>query len=218
MNEKVKNRLMLVEYNIKLMEDYLKHFKEYLDNLQSKSRSEYLQQQNLHDDLGNLSLQLQFMGIFNKNNIFFPQLHYSSFLVTCYSLIESELNEFCLIAEEELKLRKKVSSLDGSGILRSQKYFEKIVKININKTKWDELHNLRRLRNKIVHLGPDFDKKLLEYDEKELKKYIEKHNLIKEIKYKTLIIDYSFCIYLLDFLSKFFFEIANDTSGIIQRA
>lgn len=43
------------------------------------------------------------------------------------------------------------------------------MKININKTKWDELHNLRRLRNKIVHLGPDFDKKLLEYDEKELK-------------------------------------------------
>lgn len=210
MNDKLESRLMLVEYNVKLMEDYLKKFKSYLNDLQAETFEDYLQSRNPDDVMGNLALDIRHSSKIHNNIVSFPQFHYSSFLVTCYSYLEVELNEFCLICEEEFHLDKKVEDLKKHrGITRSEKYLKNTVKIELNQDKWDELKLIAKLRNNIVHLGIDFDKKLLKYENEDLKPYIEKHNLFKEIKYKYLMIDYEFCIHVLNFISPFLFGISN---------
>lgn len=207
MNEKVKNRLQLINYKIKVMKDYLEHFNEYFNTLQKKAREDYIQQYNHYDELGNLSLQLEYMEIFNKNDLFFPQLHYSSFLVSWYSFVESELKNFCIFCNKELKLEKSTNGLKGYYSMKQ--YINDVIGVPTDKEKWDEIKCLLFIRNKIAHLGPDFDKKLNEYSDEDIRSYIDTHELIKEGKYTALYITYEFCIHLLDFASNLFWGIYN---------
>lgn len=210
MEEKLANRLILIEYNLKIMKDYLQRFKQYLDSIRDETLQKFYEQRKPNDHFVNVSLEIEYMGIFDVNMLRLPQLHYSSFLVTWYSFIESELKELCEFCKEEYKLSKTTTSL--KGLYHFKKYINNEVGISVDQDKWEELDCIRRLRNKIAHLGPEFDRKLAEYQEKNLKKYIDTHELLREGKYKSIHIHYNFCIYLLEFASKFFNGIYNDIS------
>jgi hypothetical protein len=203
-----RERLILLEYNLKIMNEYLTKFKEYTDVMQKDLVDEYLiQQLTPNDGISNLSLELHFMNKFDTTNFNFPKLHYSSFLVTWYSLVESELQEMCNLCHEKFEFNIKVSDLSGRGITQSKNYLTKVVCLNLDEVKWGELDIIAQLRNKIVHLGPDFDKMLNKYQENKLKKYINENDLMIEGKYKMIFISYQFTMHLLNFARIFFLDL-----------
>ena len=194
---------MMIEYNLKIMDEYLEKFKEYLDSIKEETYESYLKHKESSGPFGNVTLDIQFISIFDKNLLRFPQLHYSSFLVTWYSFLESELKGLCEFCNEEYKLGKSTKDLSGKYSIKN--YIEKNIGNLIDKEKWMEIDNLAVLRNKVAHLGLDFDKRLDEY--KSIKTYIDTHKLIKEGKYSAIYITFEFCKYLLDFANKLFFGI-----------
>lgn len=209
MKGKIENRIKIVEYNINLMQNYLKSFKNHLDTLQSDTIEEYLKEA---QGFRNVVVDLKYMSIFDRNNVFLPKMHYSSFLLTWFSFVESELIELCSICEAKLNLKKSAAKL--RGIYDIKMYLSNDVGISINQERYKEINIIREIRNKIAHLGPNFDKKLSEYEKEELKNYIEEHGLIREEKYKSIYIHYDYCMYLLELSNEIFFDIGNKISTL----
>lgn len=199
------------------MNEYLTKLKEYFDMMQQNLSDEYLSQIRSNDGFSDLSLELHFMEKFDTTNLNFPKLHYSSFLVTWYSLVESELFETCNVCREKFEFKIKVKDLSGRGITQAKNYLTKIVGVDVDEKKWEELDIIAQLRNKIVHLGPDFDKMLNKYEENKIKKYIDDNDLMIEGKYKMIFINYEFTMRLLDFARSFFSELQKAITLINSR-
>lgn len=215
MNESINNRLILLEYHLKIMNEYLETLKEFLTNLQQKGFQDYLK--NKGSDFESIAFELKYSAIHDMNNLYFPQLHYSSFFLSTYSLIEAELKELCLICEDKFNFGKK-DEINGKnwGREKSRLFLKNELGLILDRGKWEEVYSINILRNKIAHLGIDFDKKLLEYEE--IKDFVEKHNLIKVYKFKYLIIDFVFCKHILDFVSTFFLELGKMISDKIEHS
>lgn len=96
-------------------------------------------------------------------------------MVTWYSFVESELEEFCLLSQKEFKRSQSLKDFckdmkQESRISQIKKYLL-MIGVVLSQDKWEELNNIRLLRNKIAHLGPDFSIKLGEYKGKFKKVY-----------------------------------------------
>lgn len=206
----------MLEFHLKMLEDYLDQFKIYFDGFRDKLRKESDDNPLKHDNVQMEEvLDVKSMEVYENYFMVIPKLHYSSFLVTWYSLLESELKTICGLCKEALNLEEYKKNKGRSEIKSIERYLIG-ANLYLDMEKWHEVDTIRKVRNKVVHLGPDYDKKLNEYSALVLKKYIDEHNLMPEGKYKSLFIHYYYCQYLLNFTSSFFFGLYSELDLIIS--
>lgn len=220
-NDKVQQNLVVMEFHLKMLQGYLDKFKVYFDELQNKLRHDKSKEayNELDGLLGVEHLEVDVVGDIKHMIVYedyfsvLPKLHYSSFLVTWYSLLENGLKMLCILCEKELNITK---SADKINYLKGFKDYLINAEVKLEEEAWDEVDFIRRLRNKIVHMGPDYDKKLDEYSEPDLKSYIDKNRLMSDGKYKSLFIHYDYCQSLLNFTSSFFFRLSSEIDTLIS--
>jgi hypothetical protein len=93
---------------------------------------------------------------FNLEEIFgeyFPSLQRRSAFLTIWGVLEHQLDELCLLYQNEKKFRLSFKDLSGSGLDRSTNYLEKVAGLQGLKAseEWDTLKALQRIRNLIAH-------------------------------------------------------------------
>lgn len=98
----------------------------------------------------------------------FPRLLLSSFIVAWYSFIEQTLIDIC----ERLKLRISVSPIDkrnlDKGIRRARTFLLDVIQYEILPRHWQELVDIGRLRNFIIHEGTRINGSYIKSNEKML--------------------------------------------------
>lgn len=141
----------------------------------------------------------------------FPHLNRSAVLLSVFAFFEHNLNAVCdTLAKEHGKILR-VTDLNGRGLERAKTYISKVIGIAFPATSnsWQELANLRQLRNAIAHRDG-----LLKED-KGLKEYITKSDYISIEHDGHVRLHEGILQYLLDHLELFFKDletaIANET-------
>ena len=68
----------------------------------------------------------------------FPRILRNSIFLACYSFLESKLNELCRNLESHTQI--KLKDLDGSGVIRANKYLSKVIQIpKVNDLLWQRI-------------------------------------------------------------------------------
>ncbi len=77
----------------------------------------------------------------------------SSTFISAYSMFESELGRLCDAIERRSNYSVSQKDLNGRGILKSKKYLEKVVEINLSNldSEWHKIIDYNKIRNLIVH-------------------------------------------------------------------
>lgn len=86
---------------------------------------------------------------------YFPSLQRRSALLTVCSHFEHELDNLCRLYQSEKGFAVAVHDLRGEGIDRSINYLEKVAGLDVHRAsqEWQEIKNIRNIRNAIVHRG-----------------------------------------------------------------
>jgi len=92
----------------------------------------------------------------------FPRLLFLSFIVTWYSFVEQELIKLC----DRLKLTDGLQENFDKGIRLARKLLLEARKYEIDNNHWQELTNISKLRNIIVHRGKRLPHSYKEPDDK----------------------------------------------------
>jgi hypothetical protein len=84
----------------------------------------------------------------------FPQVLRSSLFVTCYTMLEVELEMLCQVLKSELRLRLVPSDLKGQGVKNSQAYIKKVAGLEFpdQSRAWVTIVSLADIRNVVVHM------------------------------------------------------------------
>jgi len=97
----------------------------------------------------------------------FPQLLLCSFIVAWYSSMEQKLLEVC----NELSVKLSIDEIKVSkdkGIRRAKKFLSEEVKYEIQSNHWQDLVEVSRLRNYLVHRGNKINGKYFRSSDKEI--------------------------------------------------
>ena len=87
------------------------------------------------------------------------QLVYRALFTVCWSSLEQLLSAFSADLRQDLRLALAERDLDGRGVERSMKYLRKVagLELNLNEWEWPQIKRYGRLRNHLVHVGPNAD-------------------------------------------------------------
>jgi hypothetical protein len=143
---------------------------------------------------------------------------YASFVMMTYSFIERHLIEICFHIQTEDGLLFSDKRLKGKGVQRASLFLEKMMGYKIDESTWEELMLVRRLRNNLVHLGYDVGvhqgedlEKLYENGisnlDQDLVEYLTKW---KVFRLPSIILDFEYCLHLVEFTQKLFEKLIND--------
>ena len=146
----------------------------------------------------------------------FPDLFLSSFVIAWYSFIEQELADICRSLRVETDTSKKIKN--EKGIRRSRKLLLEVAKYEIDPANWQELVEIGRLRNFIVHNGNTVHGHIFSLNDKEivlvshigstyyfsidpvLFKYLKKHEIVEQtISHLYISLTFNYCKYLVEF-------------------
>lgn len=161
----------------------------------------------------------------------FPRQLYSNFVVSWYSVVEQELFNVC----DDLNLKMTITVRDsenlGKGINRAHRFLHNAANYEIERSHWQELTNIRQVRNWIVHRGTlipysyferadDKSKTVpIELDsgntvylqiDPNLHRYLESHGAIEYSGLFHLSPSYEYCKHLVEFGREFFSKIYTD--------
>lgn len=165
------------------------------------------QQDLFYDYLETLNSFLRRIEISNDtfDDEFYDHLEYngfvnmirSSFFISLYSFLETQLNNECLNAQKEnSQIKISLSDLHGSGINRAKIYMEKVLDTSFsfnNDTNWNEIIFLNKLRNLIIHQeGQVKDTELLQQIESHQYLHLDNNSIEKRV-----ILDEGFCEYVI---------------------
>jgi hypothetical protein len=161
---------------------------------------------------------------FDRYGIRYPQVLFSGFIVSTYSLIERGLLGICEILDLEIVIKATKRERIETGIYRAKKFLEAI-NYKIKETSWLEIKNLGKLRNQLAHKGHGVNTKCDEIllEAEGVEKYTYKiDNGLKDylLKNKILILgsiipSYKYCKHLLEFSDNFFDDLYNDLQKTI---
>jgi hypothetical protein len=159
----------------------------------------------------------------------FPQLLLVSFVVTWYSFVEQQLIDLCERLELSISVKPKDSESFSKGIRRARKFLLEAGNYKIEANHWQELINVGRLRNTLVHEGkrlhgsysmPDgecvpytTDNGLTVYIpiEDSLYRYLQKHDMIQSSGLFFYILpSFDYCRYLVVFGKQLFSKLYAD--------
>lgn len=151
-------------------------------------------------------------------NTVLPGHLYVSFMVTWYSLVETELVDVCKRLHREKKLSQGPDDLPNrhKGQYRARLYLKQVAKIPLVEALWQELGHVNQIRNLLVHNGP-----VLKYTPKEpLLTYLEKHQLVGDLvrgDRQQLTPNLSYCKHLVQFGRDFFTNLLHDAGWTANR-
>lgn len=199
-----------IKYGIEVRSKYLKHAHENLARAQRDVKEQYETAKQESPDADEPDIWDHYEDIWHDLNEDFPNQLYSAFLVSWYSFVETRLKELCRDLEQRDKLQLSLAEINGDGILNYWKYIEIVADICVNDGHWDELANITRLRNKIVHDGKiSLRGKGRKEGQKALREYLDKSQLDVHKRYLngkqfwTVNITIQYCRHLVTFGKEF---------------
>ncbi|MCP4614783.1 MAG: hypothetical protein GY845_39385 [Planctomycetes bacterium] len=159
----------------------------------------------------------------------FPQRLLASFIVTWYSFVEQKLLDLC----EELELMISIGPKDntnlGKGIRRARRFLLEAKQYEIHPPHWQELTEIGKLRNFIVHRGTKMigsyfpsDDNMITFQSdmgntiyfliaQDLYQYMHKHQLVNHSGiFLDIIPPFEYCTYLVEFGKKLFSKLYKD--------
>lgn len=162
----------------------------------------------------------------------FPRHLLSSFIVAWYSFVEQKLLDIC----ENLNLRVSIGSKDnrnlGKGIRRARRFLLEASRYEIHPPHWQELVEIGRLRNFIVHEGTSVVGSYLPSEEERVElqsdigntfyfpisqalfRYLQKHNLVDHSNtFLDIIPSFDYCSYLVEFGKELFKRLHTDLNS-----
>lgn len=152
-------------YSIKTKTDFLKKHFEIIENVfedESKSLSELCQKENekTKNDDDDHNYDYRYSDSLMEIEFVYLRMHRYTSILAAYSYLESSMSIICHQKKLELDLSISAEELKGDGIVKYQKYLEKICKSDfssINKL-WSDLATLNKVRNCIMHCSGDASK------------------------------------------------------------
>jgi hypothetical protein len=159
----------------------------------------------------------------------FPQRLLTSFIVAWYSFVEQKLLDLC----EKLNITLSIGPNDnrnfGKGVRRARKFLLEGKQYEIHPPHWQELVEIGKLRNFIVHegtrvIGSYFpsDENMVEFKsdigntfyfsvDQNLYRYMQRQNLVDHSGiFLEIIPSFEYCIYLVNFGKELFSKLYND--------
>jgi hypothetical protein len=218
-----------------LVEWQLEQMSRYLDTLQyslQNSRDEYFQKLKEYD-LTDEELIDEFYDEIAKIRDGYPQMFYSSFILTWYTFIERELLRICYQIDREIRENKQ-KYRDGS-INTSRKFLVEQRNYKIDKDHWTEIKSIQKTRNHIAHGNTEFRWRYEQPKGQNIKVHVsddeigEVYLLVDPNFYQLLIQNklikfsgpyfvlspsYDFCKYLIDFGEEFLEKIYGELGWI----
>jgi hypothetical protein len=191
--------LILIEFRLEEMSAYLDFFGGALQQRLSEldtSYQEAIASDMTEDEVANA--HDHYSERFQEAEREFPQLLLLSFIATWYSFVEQNLLNLCEELELKISIGPKVKDKFGEGIERAYKFLKDVGKYKFDENHWQELNDIKCLRNIIVHEGKQLDSS---YDKPEgyaisyvirdkwalyvpmkesLHHYLEKHSMISQ--------------------------------------
>lgn len=159
----------------------------------------------------------------------FPQRLLSSFVVAWYSFVEQQLLDICENLNLTVAIGPKDSRNFGKGIRRARRFLLEASRYEIHPPHWQELVQVGRLRNFIVHEGTRIVGSYLPSEEemvelqsdigntfyfpisRALFQYLQKHDLVAHSSmFLDIIPSFSYCNYLVEFGKKLFRKLHTD--------
>jgi len=87
-----------------------------------------------------------------------PNIFNKSALVSLYSCLEHNLNDFCNICQKFKGTNISVTDFNGDGITKAKKYLTKLMGLDFGKSQeWQFIVDLNKVRNCIVHANGDIN-------------------------------------------------------------
>jgi hypothetical protein len=138
----------------------------------------------------------------------FPNLQRKSALISLYSFLEFELYNLCVLFKTKEDYKIDLKDIKGRGIEKSVLYLKKAadVHLDISDNNWNELINIQKIRNLIVHNNSNLTSLDGKLKEDELK-YINRNEFLTGES--EIIIDYGFLTHVLTSFNNLFKQIDN---------
>ena len=212
---------MYVDLHGAIIEITLMHMKEYLDIVSSsienkqKEFDEFIEKEVRKIDPDDRDpFYEHYSDDYWRLNEVFPVFLYKSFIVSWYSFVENELFMFCNILERENDLILSHKDLSDRGITQARKYLVKVAAIDLVQVHWNELINIGKIRNVIVHRDGDFT----DAEIKDLKQYFDEHNLIENSRTNKFLPHLQYCRHLIELADNFFKNLYFDGGKTTSRS
>lgn len=220
----------LLEYELDQMSRYLELVQVALQNYGEGIEDSYarvMKQEMTEDEIA--FLEADYGDLFVEAGHNLPQLLLSSFIISWYSLVEQKLLDLC----EQLNLKTSIGPKENEyfrkGIRGARKFLYRTKGYEIDLHQWEELINISKLRNQIVHAGNhvrcSYNKLEGNYVscayqggevyialEKPVFDYLQKQNIL-EIggpPYVEIMPSHAYCQYLVKFGKDFFYKLNKD--------
>jgi hypothetical protein len=137
----------------------------------------------------------------------FENILFTSFFVTIYFFLESELTRHCRNLEKQNLEVLSLSDITGSGIQRAITYLVKVQHIEFSLGKspeWEKIQNYNILRNCIVHNQGLLDESFEKSQREKLLKFSQRPNSKLELSDDTwCVLNKDFCLDALDTIKIF---------------
>jgi hypothetical protein len=137
----------------------------------------------------------------------FESTLFSSFFVTVYFYLESELTRHCYDLEKRNKEKLELSDIVGTGVQRAMTYLIKVHHIELslgNSPEWEKIQNFSILRNCIVHNQGRLDEGFGQREK--LIKFIQKPSSRLQLEETRCILNKEFCLDALNTVKAFLYS------------
>ena len=164
------NSLRMTAKLAKLSTEFrLESFRTYTEELEGKFQQDkeslFTKQNQLLSGLPNEEREIFESGLsddyYTIEEVYIGQYRKST-LVSIYSFLEYAMNDLCKLCQKFYAITLNYEHLKGAGITRAKLYLEKVIKVNFEtlNPEWDELQNMNKVRNRIVHADGVLDENL----------------------------------------------------------
>lgn len=143
-----------IHSNIEILENYLVDTSSHLDNAKSSFLKKYNEQKAATSDEDIADIMEFYEDDYSMHTEFFPNLLYSSSLMSVFSFYEYSLKNMCDTFQKLLNETKSREDRNENGYVeKSIAYLENDLNLNLSKVsaQRDFLDNMRKLRNFIAH-------------------------------------------------------------------
>ena len=140
----------------------------------------------------------------------YPGILRTSLFIACFSLLEGELTKLCKRLNKKSKFSLDINDLTGKGIERARVYLKKVAGIDFpDETNfWKDIIIYQKIRNSILHN----DKKIVDKDMEDIKKYITRTHSIEIDDSGRVIFHDNFCSEVIGNVYDFFVALFSSLS------
>lgn len=160
------------------MENYLGEIEERLEDLKMQGDA-YIKEQKERlssEDLDTLQSVHNF-GLLLYREVY-PRILYNSFLVSCFSLLERDVQYYCNRLKADKQIPISLGDLRGDSTLERSKLYFKLagLPLSYDGVTWQELKHFYKVRNCIVHSNGRIPERL--ENDKDFMTYVRQENIV----------------------------------------